>query len=68
MVPVMPTRAEEAEILSRHERTGRPLGDADFVVYLEAGAESASGARKTGEETARGQADISVMSPEFENS
>jgi len=32
----IPTRAEEAELLSRHSRTGRPLGSADFVAYLEA--------------------------------
>jgi hypothetical protein len=31
----VPTRAEEAEILSRHVRTGRPFGDADFVAHLE---------------------------------
>lgn len=30
-----PTRAEEAELFARHSRTGRPLGDADFVERLE---------------------------------
>lgn len=64
-MPAMPARAEVAEILSRHGRTGRPLGDADFVAHLEAGAESASSARKTWGETAWGQENMSVASPEF---
>jgi putative transposase len=30
-----PSRAEEVATLSRHGRTGRPLGDAGFVAHLE---------------------------------
>jgi len=61
----VPTHAEETGILLRHGRTERPLGDADFVAHLEAGAESASGARKTGGETGWEQPDMSVVCQEF---